>query len=612
MSDTPSDLGTGLGSAVATPKTDVAFVARRQIPPAPPPPGSSGPLLWIRENLFPDLLNTALTLLSIAFLVSVLPGLWQWAVAQSVWNANSLDECRQIMDTAFGAGERGACWAIINERIGQFMYGRYPVDLRWRPTLAFALLFVAMAPVLFASLPFRRTLLILTVTYPAVAYFLIWGGSVFGPLLVLAGPIVAYLAWRVLESVLQDPFGEEVGGALAKIGGVLALILWFLFGVAAADEALTRGVADNRIPDRVAELNAMATDPALDQQAQASARAERDNLLSLDEQRAELSSLERQLSRLGAEPVEPRPEGAEISDGVRRADAIGRYVGDLIGDPQTIGALAAALDAASAADEARIIQEMTPDARERVAAYQTLEGQVIAEETRLWSVYKDLGRLGFEPVESSVLGGFLLTLVIGVTAISASLPIGILLALGRQSGLIFIRMVSVVIIETIRGVPLITLLFVASTLLNYFLPPGTAFDIILRVLILATLFSAAYIAEAVRGGLAALPKGQYEAADAMGLTYWQSMRLIILPQALKIAIPSIVNIFIGLFKDTTLVSIIGLFDPLGIIQPILADSRWQGIYAEVYIFVAVLFFFCCFGMSRYSMYLERKLKTDRH
>ena len=220
-----------------------------------------------------------------------------------------------------------------------------------------------------------------------------------------------------------------------------------------------------------------------------------------------------------------------------------------------------------------------------------------------------LGGLGLEPVETDKFGGFMLTLVIGVTGIAASFPLGIVLALGRQSDMFAARILSVVFIEFIRGVPLITLLFVASTLLNYFLPPGTTFDLLLRVIIMVTLFASAYMAEVIRGGLAAIPRGQYEAADAMALNYWQSMRLIILPQALKISIPGIVNIFISLFKDTTLVLIIGLLDPLGITAPILADSAWNGLSTELYVFVALFFFVCCFSMSRYSMYLERKLHT---
>ena len=203
----------------------------------------------------------------------------------------------------------------------------------------------------------------------------------------------------------------------------------------------------------------------------------------------------------------------------------------------------------------------------------------------------------------------MLSIIIGVSGIVLSLPLGVLLALGRQTNLFIVKTLCVGFIEFIRGVPLITLLFVASTLLNYFLPPGTTFDIILRVVIMVTLFAAAYMAEVIRGGLAALPTGQYEAADALGLDYWKATRLIIMPQALKISIPGIVSTFIGLFKDTTLVSIIGLLDPIGVTANIRADANWNGIVWELYGFIALMFFVFCFGMSRYSMYLERKLKT---
>lgn len=217
--------------------------------------------------------------------------------------------------------------------------------------------------------------------------------------------------------------------------------------------------------------------------------------------------------------------------------------------------------------------------------------------------------IGITPVESDDFGGFMVSVTIGITAIVASLPLGILLALGRQTNLLIVRSFSVMFIEFIRGVPLITLLFVASTLLNYFMPPGTSFDLIVRVIIMATLFSAAYIAEVIRGGLAALPKGQYEAADSLGLDYWKAQRLIIMPQALKISIPGIVSTFIGLFKDTTLVSIIGVLDPIGLTNAIRATSEWNGIYWELFVFIGFVFFLFCFSMSRYSMYLERKLHT---
>lgn len=218
--------------------------------------------------------------------------------------------------------------------------------------------------------------------------------------------------------------------------------------------------------------------------------------------------------------------------------------------------------------------------------------------------------LSLESVASRQIGGFLLSIIIGITGIAMSLPLGILLALGRRSAMPLIQSLSVVFIEFIRGVPLITLLFTASLLLNYFLPPGTNFDLILRVIIMVTLFASAYMAEVIRGGLAALPRGQYEAAEALGLDYWKAQRLVILPQALKISIPGIVNSFIGLFKDTTLVMFIGLLDPIALAAAIRANTNWQGIYWELYIFIGAVFFVFCFGMSRYSMYLERRLKTD--
>ena len=220
-----------------------------------------------------------------------------------------------------------------------------------------------------------------------------------------------------------------------------------------------------------------------------------------------------------------------------------------------------------------------------------------------------LGGFGLEPVGTNKLGGILLTLVVAVTGISFSLPLGIALALGRRSNLPALRAVCVIFIEFIRGVPLITLLFVASTMLTYFLPPGSTFDLLMRVLIMVTLFASAYIAEVVRGGLQGLSGGQYEAADALGLSYWKAHRLVILPQALKISIPGIVNTFIGSFKDSTLVLIIGMMDILGLGRARLNDPDWLGLAPELYIFIALFFFISCFAMSRYSLNLEKKLQT---
>jgi len=219
---------------------------------------------------------------------------------------------------------------------------------------------------------------------------------------------------------------------------------------------------------------------------------------------------------------------------------------------------------------------------------------------------------GLRPVETSLWGGFVLTLVIAVTGIVASLPLGILLALGRRSQMPAVSLFSVIFIEFWRGVPLITVLFMSSVMLPLFLPDGVTFDKLLRALIGVALFSSAYMAEVVRGGMQALPKGQYEGAMAVGLNYWQSMRLIIMPQALKIVIPGIVNTFIGLFKDTTLVSIIGLLDLLGMANLSHSDANWATPVQAMtsYIFTAAIFFFFCFVMSRYSVFMENRLNTS--
>ncbi len=422
----------------------VAYVRDTMLPEQSPPLTEKGAIKWLRENLFSGWFNTVLTLLSLLVIWYTLAAIGPWLL-NSVWNAGSLSECRRILD-----GTSGACFAVINDRWHQLLFGFYPPALYWRPVLALVLLFVALAPVLFFALP--RKMLIFSGLYPFVAYHLLWGGSVWLPISAVLGFVAGYVAFRLLS---------RISALVAVFGAVLAPVLWWIFAAGAFDSTMS---------------------------------------------------------------------------------------------------------------------SILP--------------------------------LGLDFVRSDRFGGFLISLVIGVTGISLSLPIGILLALGRQSDMVFVKSVCVIFIEFIRGVPLITLLFTASLLLNYFLPPGTSFDLILRVIIMVTLFASAYMAEVIRGGLAALPKGQYEAADALGLDYWKAQRLIIMPQALKISIPGIVNTFIGLFKDTTLVVFIGLLDPVGLSNAIRASTDWNGIYWELFIFIGALFFIFCFGISRYSMYLERKLKTD--
>ena len=216
---------------------------------------------------------------------------------------------------------------------------------------------------------------------------------------------------------------------------------------------------------------------------------------------------------------------------------------------------------------------------------------------------------GLVGVETPRWGGLFLTLVIGGVGIVASLPIGVVLALGRRSEMPVVRSICVAFIELWRGVPLITVLFMSSVMFPLFLPEGMHFDKLVRALVGVTLFSAAYMAEVVRGGLQAIPRGQYEAAQALGLSFWKMMALIVLPQALKLVIPGIVNTFIGLFKDTTLVLIIGLFDFLGMVQLAGTNPDWLGFAVEGYVFTAFGFWIFCFSMSRYSQALEAKLHT---
>ena len=219
------------------------------------------------------------------------------------------------------------------------------------------------------------------------------------------------------------------------------------------------------------------------------------------------------------------------------------------------------------------------------------------------------GVFGLSVVPISRWGGLMLTLVIAYVGITGALPLGILLALGRRSNLPAIKVICVTFIEFWRGVPLIIVLFMSSVMLPLFLPEGMSLDKLLRALVMVIFFEAAYIAEVVRGGMQAIPKGQYEAAAAMGLGYWRTMGLVILPQALKLVIPGIVNTFIALFKDTSLVIIIGLFDLLNSIKQATTDPSWLGMATEGYVFAALIFWIFCFGMSRYSMHLERKLDT---
>jgi general L-amino acid transport system permease protein len=363
------------------------------------PRSEVGPGAWARKNLFASPLDAALTILAALVLAWALPQILNWLFFSAVWSGADRTSC---LTTEQGGqlpvGWSGACWPFVSGRFGQFMFGRYPLEERWRVILTGIIFVALLAPLLIPRAPFKRLNAILFfAVFPFVAFFLLLGGN---------------------------------------------------FGLP--------------------------------------------------------------------------------------------YV-----------------------------------------------------ETPLW-------------------GGLLVTLVISYVGIVVSLPLGILLALGRRSKMPAVKMLSVVFIEAIRGVPLVTVLFMASFMLPLFVPPGVTFDKLLRALIGVALFASAYMAEVVRGGLQAIPKGQYEGADSLGLGYWQKMGLVVMPQALKLVIPGIVNTFIGMFKDTTLVLIISMFDLLGIVkQNISGDPTWATPQTAKtgYIFAAAIFWMFCFGMSRYSQYMERRLDT---
>ncbi len=351
-----------------------------------PPRSTTGPIGWLRQNLFSSWTNTLLTIAGLWIAYEAVSTSVQWAFINATWSGQDGADC-----TRAGAG---ACWPFVTAKFGQFMYGRYPEELRWRVDLTYVLALAGLIPLMISRMPGKRWI--------AIYFFVVF-------------PILAYI---------------------------------FLYGA-----------------------------------------------------------------------------------------------------------------------------------------------------------------FGLTKVPTDLWGGLLVTLVVATAGIAGAFPIGILLALGRRSKMPIVRWVSVGFIEFVRGVPLITVLFMASVMLPLFLPAGVTIDKLMRALIMVALFAAAYLAEVIRGGLQAIPRGQFEAADALGLTYAQKMGLIVLPQALKIVIQGIVTRCIGLFKDTSLVLINGIFDLLGIVQLNQSDAKWFSPATPMtgYVFAGFIFWAFCFGMSRYSMSVERRL-----
>ncbi|MGO3822574.1 MULTISPECIES: amino acid ABC transporter permease [Vibrio] len=225
----------------------------------------------------------------------------------------------------------------------------------------------------------------------------------------------------------------------------------------------------------------------------------------------------------------------------------------------------------------------------------------------MWMMLKG-GNFGLETISTTKFAGMMLTLFLAIFGMVFALPLGILLALGRHSKKPIIHWLSVIYIELVRSVPVITLLFMASLMIQLFLPPGQEFDVLLRVVAVLVLFTAAYMAETIRGGLQSIPQGQFEAAKALGFGYWKMMGQIILPQVLKNSIPSLLNQFVGILKETTLVMIVGVLDIVGVASSTLSNAKWVGLENEMYAFLALFFFICCFSLSQYAAHLERRLK----
>lgn len=377
--------------------SEVTYIRQEMLAPLPPPTSEASVVGWVRKNLLATPKDVVLTIIGLAVLALILPGAINFLFLDAAWFGADRSVCATIAQGGTQPdGWKGACWAFVESRFSQFIFGRYPLDERWRVILVGVMFVALLVPMLIPKAP-RKGLnaLMLFIVFPVVAFFLLHGG----------------------------------------------------FGL------------------------------------------------------------------------------TEV-------------------------------------------------------------------ETPLW-------------------GGLMVTLILSFVGIAVSLPLGILLALGRRSDMPIIKMICVVFIEVVRGVPLITVLFMANVMLPLFMPTGWTIDNFLRALVGVSLFASAYMAEVVRGGLQAIPKGQYEGADSLGLSYWQKTRLIILPQAIKLVIPGIVNTFIGLFKDTSLVSIIGMFDLLGIVRLNFTDATWATPVTPLtgLIFAGFVFWIFCFGMSRYSAFMERHLDT---
>jgi general L-amino acid transport system permease protein len=486
-----------------------SFTRSEIIQPLPPPASLVGPWGWARAKLFSSPLQTLLTLVG-AYVAYVL--VWNFidfTIVRAVWTGADRDAC---LDEKVGRSV-GACWPFISAKFGQFMYGFYPVEHRWRVNLTYIIAIALLVPLLIPSLPHKALNAILFFgIFPVLAFILLHGGSVINPWLVVIGWLGAIVAMGLLVAHLMS-LSERAHNQPTLLYGAIALAM--VVGGAIGWRLL--GLGSMEILVFVAAFGVAAA--------------------------------------LALGMMEGRPHDPWLG-----------YAGIAAGAAIVCFALV------------------------RYGIFNAPALEVV--ETRQW-------------------GGLLVTLVVATTGIVAALPIGVALALGRRSKMPIIRFLSVGLIELVRGVPLITVLFFATYMLPLFLERSP--DAMMRVLVGVSVFSGAYMAETIRGGLQAIPKGQFEGAMALGLNYPRMMALIVMPQALKLVIPGIVNSFIGLFKDTTLVSIVAIFDLLGGIRAGFTDPQWASpvtLYTG-FAFAGIIYFSFCYFMSRYSIFVENRLNTGR-
>jgi general L-amino acid transport system permease protein len=465
------------------------------VPILPPPVRTTGPIAWLRDNLFSSVTNAILTIVGLFLIWRLLAGVLDWAFLSAVWNGPNgayvsswrvWELFTQAWATTNGAPCRqagtGACWPFVAAKFPQFMYGRFPLDERWRVDLTYLLLIAGLVALMVPRIPGKLWSALFTFgLYPLIAFWL------------LNGSYARPTGWQNWAGLVQLPWRDLVAVVWLDVAGVVLTLAGLAFFWLHWQERLRN-----------------------------------------------------------------MPLGAPL-----------------------IGTLCL----------------------------------VVGVPLLFRLILSTSGVVYLKPVPTELWGGLLVTLVVALVGLTGAFPIGILLALGRRSKMPLVRWASVTFIEFVRGVPLITILFMSSVMLPLFLPEGVSFDKLLRALIGVMLFQGAYLAETIRGGLQALPRGQFEAAEALGLDYRQKMALIVLPQALKLVIPGIVNSFVGLFKDTSLVLIIGLFDLLGIVQlNSNADPNWAAPTTNMtgYVFAGLIFFVFCYGISRYSQSVERRLAQSEH